>query len=282
MNSPAAHPHYHSVRYYIIMSTLIIGGILLVLLINNGGEYSLTSAIVKSIEGGSDGSVLSEEELLEQINEDEKEETSFFTYPSKDKTDSLLTKNKKTKTLGVNEVDIVISSNKVPSFRNEANFGDVELRLNDITTSITVNGDKLEVYDLEDKTKTFKMKDCVGKINFDGEGVLMEVVASKFEINDVALSSDKEIKVSFAGYQSYEYFSMSDVKVDDFTIPSGNGELQVAEKLTYKLEEDEANIGTFSGSIIVDFESDSDSVLTLNGIAKGISLSGEELKLDLR
>ena len=110
----------------------------------------------------------------------------------------------------------------------------------------------------------------------------MEVVASKFEINDVALSSDKEIKVSFAGYQSYEYFSMSDVKVDDFTIPSGNGELQVAEKLTYKLEEDEANIGTFSGSIIVDFESDSDSVLTLNGIAKGISLSGEELKLDLR
>jgi hypothetical protein len=276
MTAAAPHPH-HTVRFYIVMSTLIIGGIFFLLFMNNNdGNFSLAGAVIKSFDNDANIATDSLDAKDTIIDETERPPTSRRPAAKESAKDSLVKQS-----TAQNEVEIVLVTDQVPNFKRKARFGNLELKLRDLTTTIRINGDKLEVYDLAGESKIMRMTNAIGVLDFDEDGVYVDVTASSFEVNDVAISSKSDsIKITFDGFQEYLYFSVENFDVSDFSIPRGDGVLQVAEKLTYKLEQDSLTIETFDGSIKIGQENFSGAT-TLTGLAKGISISGSKLDVDL-
>ena len=87
------------------------------------------------------------------------------------------------------------------------------------------------------------------------------------------------MKVSFTDI-SYDYLSLEDIQLEEVEFPVGSGELKVSEKLTYSLEQDTLKIFFFNGKMVID--RDADTLLTLEGVAKGVSAGGALLNFNLR
>ena len=123
------------------------------------------------------------------------------------------------------------------------------------------------------------MKGFNGQLDLDKVSFSVAGTAKSIEVNDIALSSKGEIKIAFDDLQ-YDYLEFEDLMLDSLELPHGNGQLTVADKLTYELEQDEVKIYLFNGKVVVDRSAA--EVLALEGIAKGISVSGALLDLNLQ
>ncbi|MBS3116331.1 hypothetical protein J4421_01920 [Candidatus Woesearchaeota archaeon] len=292
---PPIHPH-HSLRFYIIMSTIVIAGIFFLLVMNNKGDFSLTSAIVKTIGQNNETakSVSGEEDLpgkdfadfpLEE-NEltlrEEEERTSRNSNEDSSSPQGSKSKTTRTKTLPRHEMDITLTSDQIPDFQEEAHFSDLTLRFTDLITTIRINKDRLELNDQESTTKTIHIKEGIGKINFDKEGIFLDLTVSRFELNDVAIAAKGEIKITFEGPQDYTHLLINNLKAESFDT-MGSGELQVDQRLTYKLVDDLTTVDYFAGSVTIDRETDLlKPITTFQGRARGIGISGDLLDIDLR
>jgi len=126
---------------------------------------------------------------------------------------------------------------------------------------------------------TLRMKGFNGQLDLDKVSFSVAGTAKSIEVNDIALSSKGEIKIAFDDLQ-YDYLEFEDLMLDSLELPHGNGQLTVADKLTYELEQDEVKIYLFNGKVVVDRSAA--EVLALEGIAKGISVSGALLDLNLQ
>ncbi len=239
-------PH-HNLRFYIVMITLIVGGIFFLLYMNDSNDFSLTSAII-----GVSGNTSSSDSLEQGTSE---------------KTTAL--KNAK-------EVDVVLSFDQIPTVNKEAKVRDLELRFDDLTTKINVNNDKLELNNLQQVT--LRLKDFSGNLNFDLGGFSLDGTSRSIEVNDIALSSAGLIKISFDNLD-YKYLSLDEIELKRLELPRGDGELKVAEKLQYTLQQDGVKINLFNGKLIID--RDAETLLNLEGVARGISVSGALLTADL-
>ncbi len=289
---PAVHPH-HTLRFYIIMSTIIIAGIFFLLVLNNKGDFSLTSAIVKTI--GPEGSSLFNRPATEDSSENSEEEISSpdeiepaakKEVSVKDESESSVKSSEKkvksSKSLPRHEADIILTSDQVPVFEEEAQFKELLLRFNDLTTTIRINKDRLELNDEQGMTKTIRIQDGVGNLHFDRNGLFLEITASRFELNDVGIAAKGQIQIVFESPQEYTYFALNGIKAESFEV-EGTGNLQVNDRLDYKLVDDKTAIEYFAGSITADREKDPLTPLTtLSGRARGITVSGDALDVDLR
>lgn len=253
MSSKGENYPQHHMRFYIVMATLVVAAILVLLFLNDQKGLGLTSAIVGM--AGNDTF-----------------DTSDSTSPFDNVQDSFgkkVAKNGK-------EVAMEISFDQVPSLRQEAKIKDIQLKFSDLTTRIDVNNDKLALNNLQEVTMT--IKEFSGKVDFDKVGFSLDGEAKAIEINNIALSSAGQIKISFDNL-NYNYFDLEELKLSEFELPIGNGELKAAEKLTYNLEQDKVKLYFFNGKVIVDHNDD--PLLKMEGIAKGAGISGALLDLSL-
>ncbi len=247
-------------RFYLVMITLVVGGILFLLFMNDSENFSLTSAIVgvtKNATGGEE--VIPEEEIFSS---------------DVDAIDEVFSKKIER---NANEVDLNLAFDEIPTVNTEAKIKNIELHFTDSGTKINVNNDRLELNNLNEVV--LKIDGYNGEVELQKLGFSLAGTAKSIKVNDISLSSKTQMKISFTDL-SYGYLSLEDVQLDEVDFPVGNGQLQVSEKLTYTLEQDTLKIFFFNGRMVVD--RDAEALLTLEGVAKGVSAGGALLNLNLR
>lgn len=259
-SSQPTHPNHHT-RYYIMMTTIVIGGIFLLLLLNNNKEsFSLTGSTVgifkegANLIGGSD-SVTEKVEEFQEAN-DEFSRTS----------------NKKT-----NEIGISLLFNQVPTIKKEAQVKTIDLRFNNRDTIVNVNNDRLELGNLEDVGLT--IKEFSGELNFDAETFSLKGKAKSIDVNGISLAAREELEISLSDVE-YKHLYVDDLHIKDVELPDGEGTINVAEKLTYSLEQDKLKIYDFVG--MIDVNKDNTVAFKLEGVGSGVSISGVLLDLNLK
>lgn len=249
------HPH-HKPRYYVVIITLLVAGIFLFLFANNGKEgFSLTGALV----GDS-------EELTEILDADAKDGLSEEAGE-----DSV-------RKIGnnANEVNLDLTYDHIPSVENEAKLEEIELQFADLNTKVNVNDDKLELNNL--KAVNLKIAEFVGSMDFNELGISVEGKAKRIEVNNIALSSKEDMKISFEDLD-YQFLNIKGLELKELELSDGDGSLSVDEKLQYELSNEGINIYRFNGELIID--RGNLTGMSLSGTAKGLSVLGESLSFSL-
>ena len=258
MSTPG-HEKSH-LRFYLVMVTLVVGGILFLLFMNDSEKFSLTSAIVGSHKNESSG-----EELLtneEIFSADEGAIDEVFSKKIEQ---------------NANEVDLTLSFDEIPNVAKKSKIRDIELHFTNPGAKINVNNDRLELNNLDEVI--LKIEGFNGDISLQRLGFSVDGTAKSINVNGIALSAKTQMKVSFTDI-SYDYLSLEDIQLEEVEFPVGSGELKVSEKLTYSLEQDTLKIFFFNGKMVID--RDADTLLTLEGVAKGVSAGGALLNFNLR
>ncbi len=256
-----AQPHQpkHHYRFYTVLITLVIAGIFFLLLMNDNTGDGLTSLTIGNL--GTEKSEL----VLDDTSDIRDEE---------DKVEEVFSKEMQSK---AKEVDLKLRFNQIPAVKKEAKIKDMELAFDDLTTKIKVNDDRLELSNL--KKVSLRIKDFNGEIDFNEQDFSVEGTAKSIAVNDVKLSTKGEIKISFDGL-NYKSAVIDDIVLTGLELSHGDGILNVAEKLQYALEQEEMKIYYFNGRLAI--QRDFEDKLELEGVAKGISVSGALLDINLR
>ena len=281
MMTPHTTKHPHHMRFYIVMTTIVIGGIFLLLLANNdGNNFGITGAFT------------SEQSTLESdLNTIEGNNFETGTSASDDEPDTLATNAirriitkrevkdeiQKEMQKESKEVEISLTFDQIPQVSKEAKLDEMELSFDDLTTRINVNDDKLELNNLQQVT--LRIEGFIGDFRFDSTGLSLNGKAKRLEVNDVALSAKKDIKISFDNLD-YQKLTVGSIELQDVVLEEGNGQLSVENKLTYTLDSEAISLYLFNGKLNIDRSLG--TALTLEGIAKGIGISGDILNLDVR
>ena len=253
--------HSSHFRFYLVMTSLVIGGILFLLLMNNGDSgFSLTSSVIKSITPGNGDEETTSETAGDADATADEESASF----SND-----LPKNSK-------EVDVKLSFDEIPRIKKDAKIGSMEISFSDLNSKIYVNKDRLE---LNTKSASLNIGGFVGNLLIDGDHLSLDGTAKRLEVNGVSLSSAREIKLSFSNLE-YDTLNIDQIELKDMTLPAGNGFLSVSEKLQYTLEQDEVKLAYFNGRFSVN--KDNITAVDLEGVARGVSVSGALLNFNLQ
>ncbi len=249
------HPRQqNNVRFYVVLITLVVAGIFVVLLLNdNGTGFGVTNFVVFQSDNSS--------------SKDSEEPNSGSDSGSAGAKDAKYINPN-------NEVDFSLAFDKVPQVNKNARIEHLDIAFRDFSTKIYVNGDRLELNGLDEAT--LGISGFSGTIFFNPEGITLDGTARKLEVNGVTLSSQGTIKISFKGL-TYRSLSTTEIELPGgIVFPQGNGELEVSDKLTYKLEQDQISMAYYNGRISIDEEG-----VKAEGVASGIKVSGALLKFDL-
>ncbi len=249
MHSQQGGHHRHNFRFYLVMITLVALGVFVLLLMNDQqGGFDFTSAFIGTS---------TQEEILSPDTMDDQMIVGT-TAPSKN-------------------LAIDLSFDGVPKVSTESKVKEIEIKFNNLVSSITINNNKLELNNLEEVH--LLINGFVGDLNFDEAKLNLDGSAQRIEINGIALSSHEEIQISFKSLE-YNYLNIDELELENLQFPKGEGELKVAEKLSYKLSQDQLVLSYFKGGIL--FEGGMSSEMSLQGVARGIKVSGEDLDLNLK
>lgn len=259
MHGPGGyHPQQH-IRFYIVMITLVIGGIFFLLIMNNNNNTSFTGALI------SDGENLilgnSDSQDTEKSNNSESE-TNLQKALSKEVG------------LSNHELDFVLNARTIPDVYTNTKVENIKLHFTDLKTIISVNGDELELNDLDEVD--LRIIGFQGTLDFNKADFSLDGFAKRIEVNNVALSSKGEIELSFEGLK-YDSFSINKIKLEQLVVPNTDGFLKVGKKFQYTLDNDEVKLYTYEGS----FDVADNETTTLEGSIKGISVSGTELNVNV-
>jgi len=246
--------HRSHLRFYIFMVTLVLGGLFFLLYSNDGSEgTSFVSAIVGYSENASQ--ILTgqsgQETIAQEINQLMNEGNKVKSYRS---------------------VPLSLSFDKIPIVEKNASIESVSLEFDDLSTTITVNGDKLELKNL--KEVTLSIQDFVGQVHLETSELSLSGTAKRIEVNNIAFSSEKNLPISFQGL-NYKHLQLLNIELKDLELPRGSGELRVEEKLRYTLSDEEVKMLYFKGALIVDKKYSNSSSLLLEGDVKGFYNNGD-------
>ena len=252
------HASHNHTRNYIVIITLVIGAIFLFLFLNNGSDgVSLTSAFV----GGSED---------QTTTEPESRSNSLFSTRNEEVIE--VQKVDKSK----ENIQLEFSFDQIPEVNKEAKLEEIELTFNDLNTKINVNNDYLELNNL--KSVNLKINDFEGNVEFNNRGVSIEGTAKIIAVNEIALTSKGEIKISFEDLD-YGTLGIKGLELKQLDLPNGNGKLEIGDKLQYSLDNEELNLYKFNGEL--NLVKEGDTSLEMSGTASSIGITGDELTLNL-
>ena len=209
MGAPPPAQGSHKLRHYIIMTTVVIVGLFVLLLFNNDADsFGFTSAVIENVRNSS---------LVETINNvrGEKQDSVEKIVPS------------------VNDIEFLLLSSLIPTINKETRIGTLNLVFNDLSTAITVNGDKLELNGLTEVVLV--LDNFVGQLEINEAQLSLNGVAKQFKVNGISLSSQNEIKIAFSGL-NYQKIAATGAELKDLEFVSGEGSVQVGDRLKYGLE----------------------------------------------
>ncbi len=259
------HSGHHNLRFYIVMITLVVGGIFFLLTLNNSDSegFSFTGALI------GDDQEINQTVELENINQEIDQE---FVRP-KSEIEKVFTKEIKN---SKNEVEFDLSIDSVPKVESKAKVDFLQLKFDDLTTTILVNSDNLELNNLEEVDLI--IEGFKGDMEFDGTYFSLDGLAKRIEVDNVALSSKGDIKISFSGLR-YNYFDINEIELKDLKFPDSTGDLKISNRLTYSLQSDDLNTYYYKGSFTVN--GNTTEPVELEGTARGISISGNSLDVNV-
>ncbi len=250
----------HKLRFYLVILTLLVGGVFSLLMYQKDPSKfsSLTGSSIDFLGGkNATNESLALDALLETepgalVREEE-------IIPSR-------------------EVEVEVSFSSIPETEKAVQFQELEVHFNNGGgfADVKVNTNHVELQHEEVVVKVHNFK---GFINFDNEDFSLEGKAKKIEANGLALSSREELQLNLNNVQ-YASLSAENIEVEGLHLPRGEGELRVAEKLRYQLEQEALSFFVFQGKLNVDLENE--LPVSLEGVARGIDVSGALLKLDVR
>jgi hypothetical protein len=243
----AIHPKHH-VRFYLVLITVVMGAIFYLLVSNN--DFSATSLTGSSV--------------------------GVFTNDSEGPFANLKGEPDQVKIPSRREIDTMLTFDQVPEVNKDAKIASLELHFINDETRIKVNNDLLELNEIEEVT--LRIKDFVGFVNFNEIDFSLDGVAKRIEVNGVAFSSKVDLSINLESVE-YSFVMLDGIELNDIEIPRGSGHLELAEKLSYTLEQEQIIFNTFNGLISIDKE-DSPSV-NMEGVARGVSVSGALLDVQV-
>lgn len=248
-------------RRYLVLITLVIGGILVLLLINNDQSgFSITSAIIDNVRNRSLGNVIDNNK-------------NFLTGDTV--TDENLLRN-------TPRFNFILSSDKIPIINKLVSIERLDLKSLDLAANIKVNGDKLELSKIQEIN--LNLAGFSGRIGFDETFFSIDGKAKRLEINGIALSSDREISISFEGLE-YQQASFENINLDNVQFVGGSGKLEIVGSLDYRLEEDQSiTIYQYFGKLNLNNEGGNSTIAgsVFDGVSEGLDIIGESLDLNLR
>ncbi len=251
--------HRSHLRFYIFMATLVLGGLFFLLYANENNPVG--SGIISAIVGYSDN-------VTEQLaGQDQNSQPDIA-----QELNQLVGEGNKNN--DYRSIPMSLSFNRIPAVEKNATIEGVNLEFDDLSTTIIVNGDKLELNNL--KEVSLSINNFVGTFNLEPSELSLSGTARGIEVNNIIFSSEKDLPISFQGL-NYKHLELLNVELKNLELPEGNGELRVGEKLRYTLENEEIKILYFKGAMIVDKKYSNDSTLMLEGDVKGLYDSGDLL-----
>ena len=152
----------------------------------------------------------------------------------------------------------------------------MNLNFNDLTTTIMVNEDKLELNNLQEVS--LKVEGFKGAIIFEKEGFSLDGKVRRLTVNEMALSSNNEISITFNNLD-YHYINIKDLELENLEFPKGNGNMKIGDKLDYSIINEELFVSYFEGDFTVD--KNNEPPLMMDGMDQGIRASGDALLLTL-
>src|SRR3989344_1065642 len=254
--------HRSHLRFYIFMVTLVLGGLFFLLFMND--QESSGTGFISAITGYSANfsETLSPQDPQENVDQE---------------LNQLITEGNKVKYY--RSVPLSVLFSQIPVFEKEAVIDLLELEFDDLSTTITVNGDNLELKNL--KEVKLSIQDFIGNVNLKQSEFSVTGTAKRIEVNGVAFSSEKDLPVSFHGL-NYKQIKLSNIELKDLDLRRGSGELKVGEKLRYSLEDEELKVLYFKGLLSVNRQFSNQSELLLEGDVKGLYSDGDLLTFTLR
>ena len=250
-------PH---LRFYIFMATLVVGGLFFLLFMNEDGVQG--NSLVSAITGYSSANI-SEESIEETSNFDEE-------------FNQLLGVGSKVK--NYRSIPLMLSFNRIPVVEKEAKISEVKLEFDDLSTTIMINGDQLELNNL--KEVELSIEGFAGLVNFGSSELSLSGTARRIEVNDIAFSSEKEVPIIFQGL-NYGRLHISDIELKDLELGEGDGKLTVGEKLSYVLDNEEVKMIYFNGALTIDKGARNATFLVMEGDVQGLYTGGQLLTFTL-
>ncbi len=248
--------HKSHLRFYIFMVTLVLGGLFFLLYAN--GHRDTSTGFVSAIVGYAGNA------------------TEKVTGPKEQNVGQELAQlaNEGSKVNLYRTIPLALTFNRIPTFEKNATVDDVNLEFNDLSTTVKVNGDKLELNNLREVK--LSIHNFVGTVDLKSSEVSLSGTARGISINGIAFSSEKNVPISFQGLD-YKFLQLQNIELKDLELPRGDGKLKVGEKLQYTLESEELKMLYFKGSLTADKNSTSNPQLTLEGDVKGIYDNGDAI-----
>lgn len=250
-------PH---LRFYIFMVTLVVGGLFFLLFMNDDGTSG--NGLISAITGYSSANI--------------SEETAEETSDQFEEFNQLLGGGSKVK--NYRNIPMVLSFNRIPVVEKEAKISKVNLEFDDLSTTIMVNGDRLELNNL--KEVELSIEGFAGLVNFGSSELSLSGTARRIEVNDIAFSSEKEVPIVFQGL-NYGRLHISDIELKDLELGEGDGKLAVGEKLSYILDDEEVKMIYFNGALTIDKGARNATSLVMEGDVQGLYTGGQLLTFTL-
>ena len=248
-------PHGKHMRFYIVMITLVLGGIFFLLVMNEKGSLSLTGSSIGLFENKSTEKTPVVAETAVTLSDEKQKEDPV---PSG------------------REVNVVVSSDQIPQVAKEAKIKVLEVHFTNDKNKIKVNNDQLELNNVQDVT--LKLTDFAGEVDFDSSGLSLQGNAKRMEVNGLALAAKSDLSLGLSNVP-FTYLFVDDIQLKNVILPAGEGQITVADKLNYALEQEELGLFSFDGKITVDQAAA--SLTTLEGVARGVQVSGALLNVDV-
>ncbi|MBT3835920.1 hypothetical protein HOD05_01125 [Candidatus Woesearchaeota archaeon] len=283
MIAPRPHHPQHHMRFYVVMTTVVIGGIFILLLMNNGaGGFTSAfisdsdSSLLQGLAGENGNEILMDTVPDSELNAigtigAENAETDPFLEDS-NVLDAQSELQDATHTVGIS-----LEFDQIPQINRQAKVKDMVIVFDNTAPKISINDDLLELNNQEEVTLT--MEDYLGDFIFDEDGLSLNGKAKSLTVNNIKLSARKDIKLSFTNLE-YNKINVGSIELQDIEIPKGTGLLSLAKRLTYSLAEEGLSIFYFNGKL--DVSHVEGTSLNMEGLARGVSVSGEELLLNIR
>lgn len=258
-NQGAPQGHRSHLRFYIFMVTLVLGGLFFLLYSNE--NHDTGNGFMSAIVGYSENVT---EELIDEEGEQD--------IDIRQELNQLI--GEENKVNNYRSIPFSLSFDQIPAVEKNVTMEGITLEFDDLTTTITVNGDKLELKNLREVT--LSIQNFAGQANLETSELSLSGTAKRIEVNNVAFSSEKALPISFQGL-NYKHLQLLNIELKDLELPRGKGELKIAEKLRYTLEDEELKMLYFKGALTVNKKYSNTSTLLMEGDVKGLYDNGDLL-----
>ncbi len=172
-------------------------------------------------------------------------------------------------------INFELQFSNVPEIDATVSLSEISLLASNLGSSVRINGDLLEA----NSEVTIDLSDFLGRFKVNAHTTTLDGTISQIHLNGVSLLSDSEISIEIDAL-SYDAISTDDISFSYMYFPAGDGQLEVADRLSYKLKGDSIDVYDFYGQMILSTKGS--YPVTLIGESESLESSSNVLQLGVQ